>query len=366
VAVFSVGRLISAPLLGWLSGRYISNTRLLSACLALCVIGNFFYGLGLELGLVSIVLSRLVLGFATGILGVARAFVSLVTSTEERTGYMSLLNAVQFVGFSLTPFLGSVLCGINFSILGVQINCFSAPGFLLCMINVVMLVLFLILFRETKKEVSSSSSTNDDPARISHDELESNWLSTWLGPAIFILLNAVVRGSISVLETVGGGMFRETWKDDDGDELEDTGYFFTGIGCIGLVSYIVVTLLSKRVSDYIMLIFGLLCIVVGSSLFIGITDENFYRFVGGCVLIWSCGMPLTGTCVVSMCSKTITPSQQGTVMGLLTAAGSIGRIAGPLIAALPRTYCFVSVFLMVSFSLVISIVLRKRLTGIVR
>jgi len=94
VAVFSGGRLVAAPALGWLSSgpMQVSDKVLFSVSSFFCIIGNLVYGLGLAIeeqagsstALTVVVLSRLTLGFATGILGIARAHVAAVTTTSQR------------------------------------------------------------------------------------------------------------------------------------------------------------------------------------------------------------------------------------------------------------------------------------------
>jgi MFS family permease len=382
VALFSVGRLISAPLLGWLSGKWVSNFTILSGSIVICFVGNLLYAFAYQLGLTTLVVSRVLLGFGTGILGVVRAYVSLITTTEERTAYMSLLNAVQFVGFSVTPLLGSLLCLKDFKLGKVEINCLTAPGFLLALLNALMLLVFLVLFREppsasTSTTRSASKGNGDDEAsRLLKDD---SWESgeevryPWIGPGIFILLNGVVRASLSVLETIGGIMFRRVWyhqeltNPDPGSdttvdqETETTGYFFTVVGGIGIITYIAIAWWSKRISDFVMLILGLLSLGLGSIALVKIGEHDFARFSIGCLWIWSLGMPLTATSVVSMASKIITRTQQARVMGLITAAGSIGRILGPLVTDLPETWCFSVVVLIVTLSLLLCFTFRSRL-----
>jgi hypothetical protein len=282
--------------------------------------------------------------------------------------FMSLLNAVQFIGFSLTPLLGSLLCQLDFQVFGVlTVNCFSAPGFFLALVNAVILVLFVLFFqeppsssksfscsggkeRETKEREKKQLLSGEEERELISSEGELKW--AWVGPAIFISLNLVVRGCLAVLETIGGILFRQVWisgptggkqhplltipfstlssvpslplsassfsaslspsllyfaEDSSSGGVDDTkmtGYYFTCVGGVGLVTYFAMTQVSKRVSDFTLLVLGLFCLSLGSLLLIGVRDcSDFPRFLIGCICVWSLGMPLTATCVLSMCSK---------------------------------------------------------------
>jgi len=70
---------------------------------------------------------------------------------------MSLLNAAQFIGFSMTPIIGALLCEANYDYdkkhgPDMYLNCLTSPGFLLTVVNGAMFLIFVTLFYEPPDE----------------------------------------------------------------------------------------------------------------------------------------------------------------------------------------------------------------------
>ena len=59
-----------------------------------------------------LIFAQIALGLGSGTLGVTRAFVAEVTAQRSRTTYMAWITAVQYAGFTVTPFVGSLLTKI--------------------------------------------------------------------------------------------------------------------------------------------------------------------------------------------------------------------------------------------------------------
>ena len=55
----------------------------------------------------------------SGTLGVTRAFVAEVTAQRNRTTYMAWITAVQYTGFTVTPFVGALF---NKTLANVDVN----------------------------------------------------------------------------------------------------------------------------------------------------------------------------------------------------------------------------------------------------
>lgn len=103
VGIYSAGRLAGSLGLGWWFNKRGAKEALIIS-LTIAVAGNFLYSLAnLFDSFVVLLMSRLVIGFGTGLLSVGRAFVAEVTTTKERTKYISYVTAVQFIGFAITP-----------------------------------------------------------------------------------------------------------------------------------------------------------------------------------------------------------------------------------------------------------------------
>ena len=107
VAAFSFGRILVNPVFGsWSHTWGYTNTLLLSTSILL--FGTFCYTQVLNVGLKEfLIVAQTILGVGSGTLGVTRAFVADVTAKRRRTTYMAWITAVQYGGFTVTPFVGA-------------------------------------------------------------------------------------------------------------------------------------------------------------------------------------------------------------------------------------------------------------------
>lgn len=178
VSVFSVGRLIASIVLGMLSDHLPVRSVLIISCVV-CVVGNFLYVFSGNSWISSkelVLVSRLLTGFGTGMLSVARTHVSMTTPAEERTLWMSCLGITQYAGFAITPVIGNAALQFNLGILNVTTYTFATFCLLIlegCLI--VCLVMFMSksgpeqsVIAEQETEASIEQST-DTLAEISID-----------------------------------------------------------------------------------------------------------------------------------------------------------------------------------------------------
>jgi ceroid-lipofuscinosis MFS transporter 7 len=108
VAAFSFGRILVSPLFGsWSITRGYTQTLLISCSILL--FATLVYAQIQNVGRTEFLFfSQILLGIGSGTLGVTRAFVAEVTATRNRTTYMAWVSAVQYAGFTVTPFLGAL------------------------------------------------------------------------------------------------------------------------------------------------------------------------------------------------------------------------------------------------------------------
>ena len=108
VAIFSIGRFIVAPPLGYISDRYRHRAALLFSTLVLsvgCILWANVKFLG---GLPMLYIAQLTLGLGTGSLGVTRSYIVEQATPQRRTVMLARLTALQYAGFAGTPLLGKL------------------------------------------------------------------------------------------------------------------------------------------------------------------------------------------------------------------------------------------------------------------
>jgi len=108
IAAFSFGRILVSPLFGMWSVSYGYSKTLLLSC-SILLFGTFLYAQVQNVGRVEfLIFAQVWLGIGSGTLGVTRAFVADVTAQRHRTKYMAWITAVQYGGFTVTPFIGAI------------------------------------------------------------------------------------------------------------------------------------------------------------------------------------------------------------------------------------------------------------------
>ncbi|KAJ3126899.1 hypothetical protein HK098_007033 [Nowakowskiella sp. JEL0407] len=192
VSLFSVGKLISANPLAYLT-EYTGSTRLgliLSALLS--AFANIFYGTAYLSNSVWIVIaSRFVLGMSTSIMGVGRAYMAAAAASKSVGGesplaqYIAWAGVVQYVGFSLTPIFSAVVGGIggnsdNPNFLSnlfdpkpspnINVIDFVLPAYFLAFLNF-LLVILLLLFMLPTDPLPPPSSSHRKSAHNSVEDL---------------------------------------------------------------------------------------------------------------------------------------------------------------------------------------------------
>lgn len=107
VAAFSFGRILVSPLFGSWSVQYGYSKTLMFSC-SILLLGTLMYAQAQNVGRTEfLILAQTVLGIGSGTLGVTRAFVAEISAQRNRTTYMAWVTAVQYAGFTVTPFVGA-------------------------------------------------------------------------------------------------------------------------------------------------------------------------------------------------------------------------------------------------------------------
>lgn len=108
VAAFSLGRILVSPLFGGWSVTY-GYTKTLTFSCSILLLGTLLYAQIQNVGKTGfLIFSQCILGLGSGTLGVTRAFIADITAQRNRTTYMAWITAVQYAGFTVTPFVGAV------------------------------------------------------------------------------------------------------------------------------------------------------------------------------------------------------------------------------------------------------------------
>lgn len=168
VSSYSLGQILGSPLAGrW--NDHCSSKRLLIISAWVGLLSSILYSLAP--GYHYLLMSRLITGISAGFeLTTELTFIANHTTMKERTAFMASVTACNVVGFIVGPNLSSVLAMLNIKFLGLEIDQYTGPGWLLAAMFLISLVLLELVFTDEdpyykatdKKKELSSTSTNSD------------------------------------------------------------------------------------------------------------------------------------------------------------------------------------------------------------
>ncbi|CAH0492710.1 unnamed protein product [Peronospora farinosa] len=366
-SLFSVGRLISSTIFGWMCDRYSFRSVYLVSS-GICLLGNLIYLMAdiyVTDSLMVLAVSRFIVGFGAGNRSVCRANVAAMTTVHQRLRYLTILATVVFLGYALTPGLGSLVAEVDVLFCGMHFNKFTSPGMILAVFNLLTIIAMLTTY-------DSSISIHDGPLETPNTAATKNTLSNLtsmperivhIGALVFIFLNFTARGILSVFETVNIPLFlRATGSDPNSvAAVVDASNFQFCLGLLGLVTYFSIEYFRKYITDVSWVQLGFVFLLSGNVLLVVMSASvTFGRLAVAELLVWSIGCPITTAVVVAAFSKLLGGRPQGTLMGLLGSAGSVSRILLPLLpAAIPTltpvfliniTLCALSIALLYWYS----------------
>ncbi|CAH0480320.1 unnamed protein product [Peronospora belbahrii] len=344
-ALFSLGRLFSSTAFGWMCDRYSFRSVYLISTF-ICLIGNVIYLLAdkhMASSLTALAASRFIVGFGGGNRSVCRADVASITTINQRLPYLTILVCVVFLGYALTPGLGSIVAETDLIFCGLHLNKFTSPGMILVLLNILTIFGILTIYDD-------SVTVQDGPKEEeSEDGLTSNTINDQtllpdrivnIGVCVFIFLNFNTRGILSVFETVNVPLFiKATGSDPDSvSAVVDASNFQFYLGLLGLLSYFAIEYFRHNIRDENWVHLGFATVLAGNLLLVIVPNGlSFTQLSIAEFLVWSVGCPISTTVVLAAFSKLLGGRPQGTLMGLLGSTACISRCILPLLPAIMPT-----------------------------
>ena len=307
IGSFSLMQFLFSPILGRVSDKLGRRPVILISIFSSVVSFVLF---ALANSFVMLLLSRITAGMATEA-SVAQAYISDITTPEDRAKGMGKVGAAHGAGFIIGPALGGFFSVYGLSTLGLAAAVLTA-------INFVFAFFFL---PESRTQIKSETADGG----VGYWRKLGVAMKKPLIGAVFVILFIVTFAfsSIPVLvPLLGIAFFGFT-------EIEMS-YFFMYIGFVQIILQgFIIGKLSKRLTEENLLVLGILLISV--ALFVVPMIPNLFVFLGALTL-FSSGFGTLNTILPSFLSKRTPPDEQGGMLGVANAVGSIARIPGPLIA----------------------------------
>ncbi|HEV7297905.1 MAG TPA: MFS transporter [Tepidisphaeraceae bacterium] len=330
-SIYSVCQFVGAPILGSLSDRYGRRPVLIFSQIGSAA-GYVLLGVASMPGwfdpqtrLMLVYLSRVIDGFTGGNVATAQAYISDVTTSENRAKGMGMLGAAFGIGFCLGPFLGGVLGAYNV----------SWPAYAAALLATLAAV-------TTFFKLPESHTNRSTTARSQHWLSPKRVLPVLKKPIVgqLLLIAFVSMAAFVIMEATVGLFLAKIWEiEDQKTAARLTGWFF---GYVGLIIVIVqgglIGRLTTRFGEWRLAIAGALFVAVGMGFYISAGWWPTILMIALAGATNAIGRSLQGPTLSSLISKYSDPREQGVVFGLYHGLSSMARVIGPLLAGLTYPY----------------------------
>ncbi len=298
---YSAMQFLFSPVWGKLSDK-IGRKKVLLITMVGSVLGLLILGLAKSLALLFI--GRIVSGIFAANISVASAFVTDVTTTENRAKGMGMIGAAFGIGFILGPAIGGIL-----SVYGYSVPVLLAAG--LGAINVV-----YALFR-----LGESHPVKHEGPTVSRAAVLEVPLVRKL-----CILNFLFTLGVNQLETVFAFFMADRFNYD----ARHVAYVLV------LMAFIMVAIQGGMIKRLVMRFGEKRLVTVGSILlaiaFFFVPESHTIWFLLIPLSISSVGRGISQPSLMSLVSRGGDETLHGTVMGTFQAAASLARVFGPIIA----------------------------------
>jgi MFS transporter, DHA1 family, tetracycline resistance protein len=309
-ATFSLMAMIAAPLWGRLSDR-VGRRPVLMASMAASVLAYLCLAIADSLWLVF--LARAFAGACAGNIAAAQAYVADVSPPEARAKGMGMIGAAFGLGFIVGPVIGGLVAGDDLATADLH-----TPGLIAAGLSLAALLGVTLLLRESLAPGRAFRSRGRIAA--ARDALARPGLRRLL--AVFFLVILAFSGMETTFAWWAMAQF--------GWGPRSIGFVFFYVGLLSAVMQGgLIGRLTRRFGEERLMLGGLGLIAVGLLLMpVARTLPPLLLALSALAI----GMGATQPSINSLVSRRAGPEQQGEIMGVAQAIGSLSRVLGPIIA----------------------------------
>jgi MFS transporter, DHA1 family, tetracycline resistance protein len=309
-ASYAIMNFIFTPLLGSYSDRFGRRPILLTTIL-INVIAFFIFGLANSLPL--LIVSRLFSGIGSANISAAQAYISDISTPENRAKSMGMIGVAFGLGFVFGPIFGALLNQVY----GIHSVGYAASA--LCLINLVWAYFSL---PESLKTKNATAEIQFIPIQEYKNALNKSIIRE------LFLLNLVYIAAFMMMQTYSSLL----WKEHYGLDAHQILYIFAFIGVTtAAVQGGLIGIMVKKFGEQRLLYYGCVFMMFGLGI---LPLMPKYLLVHGIVLSITSiafGAGCLTPSMTSLLSQHTDLHEQGKMLGLAQSFGALARVIGPFL-----------------------------------
>lgn len=310
VGAFSLMQFFFASFWGGLSDRFGRRPIILTS-IATMAISYIIFSQATTIAL--LIFARLLAGFGSANLSAAQAYISDVTTPENRTKAFGIIGAAFGMGFIFGPLIG----GYVKEHFGLEYVGFTAVAF--CLVNLVSAYFFL---PESIAEKNPNSRIIPNPFGDLIDGFNKDIIRQLL------VINFVFIVGFSLMQVTASLMWKEIYLLSEAE----IGYVFAFIGILAVVIQGgLIGKINKKLGEKRMLVIGNVLMFIGLTSMPWVPVNDFIPYELITLVFISFGVAFLTPTINTLLSKVATEKEQGKYLGINQSFGSLARFIGPLI-----------------------------------
>ena len=309
--VFSLLMYAFGPFWGAVSDRFGRRPVILVA-VAISAVSYLLFSFASTVWL--LMLSRMLTGVGSANIAAAQAYITDITPAEKRARSLGMVGAAFGLGFIFGPPLG----GLVYGSLGAPAVGYMAFG--LCVLNLAG-VYFLLPESHTQRDTNAPIRFAPIAATIKSLR-DARFRDIYLIGFIYITAFAMMQTAVPLL-----------WKDDYGLTEAQVSYMFAAVGLASaIVQGGLLGWLTRRFSEAFLITGGCILVALGLAGTCLVPREGFIPLSFIPIALLAFGNGALWPSLATILTRRATSQEQGQVLGMNQSFGSLGRIAGPLMA----------------------------------
>jgi multidrug resistance protein len=319
---YSIAQLFFSPLWGALSDRIGRRPVMIVSTLGSAL---SYILLGFSGSIWALFAARLLAGIMAGNISTAQAYVSDVTTPENRARGMGLIGAAFGIGFVLGPAIGAILAHVPAPNAFFETHPHAMLGFFASALSFVSFFMVITVLPESLNRAARSDAAR--PVKMSvfspaFWRLVSNREAGRGLPLLFFCMFMATFGQASIY-----GAFPLFCSQVLHLTPGQVGMEYVFVGAVAVVVQgMLIRPLVKKFGERPLFIAGNAIMTVGLALIaFAYSERSLFVFIGVMALGWSLNLPT----LTSLISKRSDPRHYGATLGASQALSALGRALGP-------------------------------------